>query len=397
MPDSNSSLHIYLSYSRADADLAARIVQALASQSITIQTENDTASDAPRTLQTAVQTAGALVVLLTPNARQSRWVREAWQYALKGGVRVFPFLLRGDLGSALPADFTTNSSDVIDVTRDFEFGVQKIVTVLCDHFDLPRGFTGYLQPHNPLHLLRLLSWLFLAPSRYHQYEAYAGEQQTRRVLAWLLAALTWLPLLLTMIGYSVSRVPGSSSRIGNLVFMAIILLAWLLTGIAGRRRGAAGGLWVVLGSATFFVVLPLSFALVGGVSTQYTGAALPFSYLTGGALVLVSVMACGLAIAAAGDTSASALIAGGMTLALTTSVALVLSGGLVMGVGLAFAFAGGIALGYGLPLVVARLLKSALQAMQATRSSKLAFGSLLLAYLLLLWVFVLGGWTGLVG
>lgn len=385
---------VYLSYSREDAALAARVADALQSHDMRIQSDHSNHPDAPHATLAAAQSADAVVVLLTPNARQSRWVRIAWADALKAGVPVFPFILQGDVSTALPADFT--GAPVHVAAHDLDFGVESIVTALCDHFDLPRAFEGYLRPFSPLAWLRVLRWVFLEPRQYLRYQAYAGEGQTRRVTGAMAAALIWLPLLATLLGYSFSGVPGSAAGGANLLFVVIVLLAWLGTALAGGVKGDLGGLWVVMGSATFFFVLPLGFALIGSTATQYTDAVVPFGYVVGGALVAAITIGCGVAIALSGDGAAT-MIGWGMSMGLTTGTALVVTGGLILGVGLAFAFAGGIVLGYFMPFASANILKRNLRDMSAAPRSRFLLAGLIAAYGLLLWVFALGGWTLLGG
>ena len=47
-------------------------------------------------------TALAMVVLTSPAAKQSKWVRTEVSYALDGGLDVFPLLLRGDKRQSIP-------------------------------------------------------------------------------------------------------------------------------------------------------------------------------------------------------------------------------------------------------------------------------------------------------
>lgn len=68
-----------------------------------------------------------------------------------------------------------------------------------------------LNPWNPLSPFRLLAWLLLEPARLADYRARAGEQSSKIVGSWLTSSLTWLPMLIPLLGYGLGSIPGASS------------------------------------------------------------------------------------------------------------------------------------------------------------------------------------------
>ncbi len=87
----------------------------------------------------AIQTARALVVLLSPDAYQSEWVGREITYAETFDKPIYPVLLRGDERDAVP--FRLINHQRIDATRDPEKARAQLSSTLLDYFGLDADAT----------------------------------------------------------------------------------------------------------------------------------------------------------------------------------------------------------------------------------------------------------------
>jgi hypothetical protein len=104
------SIDLFLSYSRknlpamriAKESLRAAGLAVWTDEGLEPGTESWTAA-----IQAAIAQALAMVVLLSPEAKASRWVEREFTYAQTLGKRVFPVLIAGDESSAVPISLIT--------------------------------------------------------------------------------------------------------------------------------------------------------------------------------------------------------------------------------------------------------------------------------------------------
>src|SRR5688572_27867035 len=99
--------HVFRSYSRQYALIMNRVRNDLRERGLTVWTED---SLEPGThswkiaIQKAIESSASLVVLLSPEAKQSETVEQELEYAAVKDVRIFPLLLNGDESSSLPPE-----------------------------------------------------------------------------------------------------------------------------------------------------------------------------------------------------------------------------------------------------------------------------------------------------
>lgn len=79
-------------------------------------------------IQDAIEATGCVVVLLSPDAKQSRWVKSELAYAEIQEIRIFPVLVRGDERSSLP--FSLASAHYADIRGDFKSAMQQLITAI---------------------------------------------------------------------------------------------------------------------------------------------------------------------------------------------------------------------------------------------------------------------------
>lgn len=91
--------HIFISYSRKDSVYARRLADHLLSQGFDVWIDGDISygDDWWRAINRAMKTCGAVIVIMTPNSDQSRWVQREITLADELDIPTFPLLLAGDL------------------------------------------------------------------------------------------------------------------------------------------------------------------------------------------------------------------------------------------------------------------------------------------------------------
>src|SRR5690242_5799893 len=97
--------HIFLSYSRTDADMMKRIRDTLREEGLPVWTDESLTPGTPSwqsAIEEALENAGGVVVLLSPDARKSQWVANELSFASAQGVAIFPVLVRGDEKDSVP-------------------------------------------------------------------------------------------------------------------------------------------------------------------------------------------------------------------------------------------------------------------------------------------------------
>ena len=132
--------HIFLSYISKDSDTMWRIFNDLRAEGLTVwidQTNLEPGTLAwDRAIEEAIVNSDCLVVVLSPGARKSEWVREELHYAKTLGKRIFPLLASGEAQDAIPFGFSTAQwTDIRDDVRYHE-GVHKLIDTICKNIGI---------------------------------------------------------------------------------------------------------------------------------------------------------------------------------------------------------------------------------------------------------------------
>ncbi len=85
-------------------------------------------------IEQALEAAACLVVILSPSAKQSEWVREEMDYAEAHDVRIFPVLASGTERRSIPFGFITAQRVDIRREEDFAAEMQKLVFTIRVHY-----------------------------------------------------------------------------------------------------------------------------------------------------------------------------------------------------------------------------------------------------------------------
>ncbi len=128
--------HIFLSYGRPDIEIMQRVRDSLCAEGLEVWTD-ESLTPGTQSWQTeieqAIEQSLCVVVILTPHAKQSRWVREELNYAELQDVRIFPILARGTEKTAIPFGFIT--AQRVDIRRDKAYSteIQKLIFTIRVH------------------------------------------------------------------------------------------------------------------------------------------------------------------------------------------------------------------------------------------------------------------------
>ena len=129
--------HVFMSYSRKDEAIMLRVVRFLRKQGINVWVDNEKL--VPGTpiweveIEKAIISAGAVVVLLSPDSKNSPWVRREISYAEDNEKRIFPILIAGIERTTVPIRLTTHQR--IDIRQNEEFGLNSLSTALSFYFE----------------------------------------------------------------------------------------------------------------------------------------------------------------------------------------------------------------------------------------------------------------------
>ncbi|NWF69454.1 MAG: hypothetical protein HXY40_10235 [Chloroflexi bacterium] len=215
-------------------------------------------------------------------------------------------------------------------------------------------------PWNPLHQCRMLWWLLAAPQRFLAYSARCDPEQLRSAGAWLASTLAWSPLFFAVIGYL-----GESTRHDAEKVTAFIALplAWLITGLLGGNDN------VLAITASSFVGYLSIFAVVSEMPL-FAAVLITYTAVCGVAVCLAFGLRFGFAY--------------GTTCAISAFI----------GFGIAFGALGiaTVVLAVLLAFGIAAVMEANVRAQRASLVSRLSLGLLTLSYIVLIWLYVLGGW-----
>jgi len=126
--------HIILAYSRKDGIIMRRVLATLTQAGLIVWTDKHLVPGSEawtQAFQNAINDAGCVVVLLSPEARDAPWVHNLTEYAERRNVAVFPVLVRVDGGITVPTDLTATPVPAAHGSYDAE--MRKLITTIRDH------------------------------------------------------------------------------------------------------------------------------------------------------------------------------------------------------------------------------------------------------------------------
>jgi CheY-like chemotaxis protein len=133
--------HVFMSYSRKDEEVMRRITTFLRQEGIRVWVDNEKLI--PGTpiweaeIEKAIIGAAAIVVLLSPDAKDSIWVRRELGFTEQYRKRIFPVLVRGNVDSSIPLRLITNQ--YIDIQKNESLALKSLSTALHPYLEQPES------------------------------------------------------------------------------------------------------------------------------------------------------------------------------------------------------------------------------------------------------------------
>ncbi len=114
--------HIFISYSTTDLNYLHQLVQYLKERNLAIWTDDDLkrrgANNWGNYLEDRIKESNCMVVLLSPNAKESHWVNQEIACALENNVQIFPVLIENNPEDSIPFALKTHQTYPIYSTQD---------------------------------------------------------------------------------------------------------------------------------------------------------------------------------------------------------------------------------------------------------------------------------------
>ncbi|MBL8156622.1 MAG: TIR domain-containing protein [Anaerolineae bacterium] len=134
---------VFISYSRRDREQMHLVREGLITAELSVWSDEKLEPGSPSwklDVQTAIEAAGCVVAILSPDAKGSEWVNEELGYARLLRKRVFTILVRGDEVNAVPLGLT--GVQWVDMRTDYEEAItdlvhqsamQQLITAIREH------------------------------------------------------------------------------------------------------------------------------------------------------------------------------------------------------------------------------------------------------------------------
>jgi TIR domain-containing protein len=129
--------HVFMSYSRADEEVMRRITTFLRNQGIKIWVDNEKL--VPGTpiweaeIEKAIIGANATIVIMSPDSKDSVWVRREISYSEQYRKRIFPVLVSGDEDSSVTLRLVTRQ--YVDIRTNEEIGLNRLSAALSFYLE----------------------------------------------------------------------------------------------------------------------------------------------------------------------------------------------------------------------------------------------------------------------
>lgn len=128
---------IFLSYSRKDSATMRRVRDSMIAAGLTVWTDEGIEPGTEswkQSIQQAIEHCGAMVVLLSPDAKRSVWVKREIAYARTHTKRVFTLLARGTRQTSIP--FELVDTQFVDIRTHYKYCESQLVPVILEHLGI---------------------------------------------------------------------------------------------------------------------------------------------------------------------------------------------------------------------------------------------------------------------
>ena len=129
--------HVFISYSRRDEAVMRRIATFLRDQGINVWVDNEKL--VPGTpiweaeIEKAIKAASAIIVVLSPDSKNSEWVRREITLSDQYRTRIFPVLVRGDEEASITLRLITRQ--YVDIRQNEELGLNSLRAALSFYLE----------------------------------------------------------------------------------------------------------------------------------------------------------------------------------------------------------------------------------------------------------------------
>jgi len=139
LPQSNNG-PVFISYGREDDSVVRRIVKYLRENGITVWLDNEKLIPGTRDweaeIEKALINASAVIVVLSPNSKNSEWVRREIGFAENFEKLIIPVLVSGDEDNSIPIRLIT--SQYIDLRQDEKQGLNKLKDTILSFMQIQK-------------------------------------------------------------------------------------------------------------------------------------------------------------------------------------------------------------------------------------------------------------------
>ncbi|MEO8608599.1 MAG: TIR domain-containing protein [Chloroflexota bacterium] len=128
--------HVVIAYSRQDPGVMRRVLASLAEAKLIVWTDKRLvpgSEDWIQAYQNAINVAGCVVVLLSPETKDAQWVHQITEYAAHRAVAVFPVLVRGDGQITVPTDLINTPSLGTPTKTSYNAEMEKLIAAIRAH------------------------------------------------------------------------------------------------------------------------------------------------------------------------------------------------------------------------------------------------------------------------
>src|SRR6266498_694741 len=132
---STPAFYFFMSYSREDIGLQKRVINGLRERGVNawVDIENLIPGSPAweREIERAIRGASGVIVLLSPHANDSEWVRREISFAEQNQKRIFPVLIYGDEDDSIPLRLSNHQR--VDLRQNFNKGLDALANALKEH------------------------------------------------------------------------------------------------------------------------------------------------------------------------------------------------------------------------------------------------------------------------
>ena len=133
LDDNMTPFDVFLSYAHKDRHYRKRVQKALEKRGLWVWVDDRGLTPGiawQEAIQEAIDSACSIVVILSPDAKISRYVSRELNYAGSQGKRIFPVLARGNLKTAVP--FAVSGIQFVSIAKTSKAEFAEVMDALAE-------------------------------------------------------------------------------------------------------------------------------------------------------------------------------------------------------------------------------------------------------------------------